>query len=300
MTIAAPETKRRALGKGLDSLLPRVKTVSAPPVAEAEGGKPLEILLDQIERNPFQTRSQMNGDQLAELAASISANGVVQPVLVRPLANGRYQLIAGERRWRASELAGKKTIPAILRQVSDEQAMEITIVENLQRADLNPMEQAHAFERLSREFHMTQEQMAVRTGKDRATVANFLRLLKLPETVQARVESGELSFGHARALLALEHAEEMEKAAKRVLVLSLSVRQTESYVQGLIHPERAAKKEAKPEPPIDPNVREVQERLQRALGLKVHIEDHDGRGKVIIEYARLEDFDTLLETLAGE
>ena len=300
MTIAAPETKRRALGKGLDSLLPRVKTVSAPPVAEAEGGKPLEILLDQIERNPFQTRSQMNGDQLAELAASISANGVVQPVLVRPLANGRYQLIAGERRWRASELAGKKTIPAILRQVSDEQAMEITIVENLQRADLNPMEQAHAFERLSREFHMTQEQMAVRTGKDRATVANFLRLLKLPETVQARVESGELSLGHARALLALEHAEEMEKAAKRVLVLSLSVRQTESYVQGLIHPERAAKKEAKPEPPIDPNVREVQERLQRALGLKVNIEDHNGRGRIIIEYARLEDFDGLLEMVAGE
>jgi len=292
--------KRRALGKGLDSLLPRVKPVAAPPEAEAEGGKPLEIPLGQIDRNPFQTRSQVNAEQLAELAASISANGVVQPVLVRPLANGRYQLIAGERRWRASELAGKKTIPAILRQVSDEQAMEITIVENLQRADLNPMEQAHAFERLSREFHMTQEQMAVRTGKDRATVSNFLRLLKLPESVQTRVESGELSFGHARALLALEHAEEMEKAAKRVLGLSLSVRQTESYVQGLIHPERAAKKEPKPEPPIDPNVREVQERLQRALGLKVNIEDHNGRGRIIIEYARLEDFDGLLEMVAGE
>jgi ParB family chromosome partitioning protein len=292
--------KRRALGKGLDSLLPRVKTVSVPPVAETEGGKPLEIPLDHIDRNPFQTRSQMNGDQLAELAASISANGVVQPILVRPLANGRYQLIAGERRWKASELAGKKTIPAILRQVSDEQAMEITIVENLQRADLNPMEQAHAFERLSREFHMTQEQMAVRTGKDRATVSNFLRLLKLPESVQTRVESGELSFGHARALLALEHAEEIGKAAKRVLGLSLSVRQTESYVQGLIHPERVAKKEPKPEPPIDPNVREVQERLQRALGLKVNIEDHNGRGRIIIEYARLEDFDGLLEMVAGE
>ena len=298
--MTATDLKRRALGKGLDSLLPRVPAASAPAAIETEGGKPLEIPIEQIDRNPFQTRSHMNDEQLAELAASITANGVVQPVLVRPLANGRYQLIAGERRWRASELAGKKTIPAILRQVSDEQAMEITIVENLQRADLNPMEQAHAFERLSREFHMTQEQMAVRTGKDRATVANFLRLLKLPETVQARVESGELSFGHARALLTLEHAEEMEKAAKRVLVLSLSVRQTESYVQGLIHPERAAKKEAKPEPPIDPNVREVQERLQRALGLKVNIEDHNGRGRIIIEYARLEDFDGLLEMVAGE
>ena len=137
MNITAPDNKRRALGKGLDSLLPRVP--AAPSTTEAEGGKPMEILLDKIDRNPFQTRSQMNEDQLAELAASITANGVVQPILVRPLANGRFQLIAGERRWRASELAGKKTVPAILRQVSDEQAMEITIVENLQRADLNPM-----------------------------------------------------------------------------------------------------------------------------------------------------------------
>jgi ParB family chromosome partitioning protein len=303
MTIAAVsavDPKRRALGKGLDSLLPRVQTPAAISAPEAEGGKPREIPLDQIDRNPFQTRTQVNEDQLTELAASITANGVVQQILVRPLANGRFQLIAGERRWRASQLAGKATIPAILRQVSDEQAMEITIVENLQRADLNPMEQARAFDRLSREFHMTQEQMAVRTGKDRASVANFLRLLRLPATVQARVEGGELSFGHARTLLAFEHAEEIEKAAKRVVDLSLSVRQTETYVQGLLHPERAAKKDAKPEPAVDPNVREVQQRLQRALGLKVHIEDHNGHGKVIIDYARLEDFDALLETLAGE
>src|SRR6202453_1527450 len=215
MTIAPLDTKRRALGKGLDSLLPRVQAPAAAPV-ESEGGKPREIPLDEIARNPFQTRSQVNEDQLAELAASIVANGVVQPVLVRPLASGRFQLIAGERRWRASQIAGKTTVPAILRQVSDEQAMEITIVENLQRADLSPMEQARAFERLSREFHMTQEQMAQRTGKDRATVANFLRLLRLPASVQAQVESGSLSFGHARALLAFEHAEEMEKASKRV------------------------------------------------------------------------------------
>ncbi len=300
MITPAIDPKRRALGKGLDSLLPRVQAAAIPSGANVEGGKPREIPLDQIDRNPFQTRTHVNEEQLAELAASITANGVVQPVLVRPQANGRYQLIAGERRWRASQLAGKATIPAILRQVSDEQAMEITIVENLQRADLNPMEQARAFERLSREFHMTQEQMAVRTGKDRATVANFLRLLRLPATVQTRVESGELSFGHARTLLGFEHAEEMEKAAQRIVALSLSVRQTENYVQGQLHPERAAKKEPKPEQPIDPNVREVEERLQRALGLKVHIEDHNGRGKVIIEYAKLEDFDTLLEQLAGE
>jgi ParB family chromosome partitioning protein len=300
MTIAATDSKRRALGKGLDSLLPRVHPAApAPTLAEPEGGKPREIPIDQIERNPFQTRSRMDESQLAELAASIAANGVVQPVLVRPLASGKFQLIAGERRWKASQLAGKETIPAILRQVSDEQAMEITIVENLQREDLNAMEQAHAFDRLAREFHMTQEQMAHRTGKDRATVSNFLRLLKLPESVQVRVESGELSFGHARALLGLNGHPGIEKAAQRVVSLSLSVRQTESYVQGLLYPERT-KKEPKPEPPVDPNVREVAERLQRALGLKVRIEDHSGRGRVIIEYADLADFDALLEQLAGE
>ena len=291
MSAVVAENKRRALGKGLDSLLPRAHV--APP--EVEGGKPREIPLDQIDPNPFQTRSHVAEDQLAELAASITANGVVQPILVRPQQGGRFQLIAGERRWRASRLAGKTTIPALLRQVSDEQAMEITIVENLQRADLNAMEQARAFDRLSREFHMTQEQMAQRTGKDRASVSNFLRLLKLPATVQSRVESGELTFGHARTLLAFEHAEEIEKAAQRIVVLSLSVRQTENYVQGILHPELKPKKEEKPKPAVDPNVRDAQDRLQRSLGLKVSIEDRNGRGKVIIEYARLEDFDALLE-----
>lgn len=298
MSTIVHDPKRRALGKGLDSLLPRVQTTTTA-APESEGGRPREISVELIDRNPFQTRTFVDQDQLAELAASITANGVVQPILVRPLANGRFQLIAGERRWRASQLAEKKTIPAILRQVSDEQAMEITIVENLQRADLNAMEQARAFERLAREFHMTQEQMAQRTGKDRATVSNFLRLLKLPSPVQTRVESGELSFGHAKALLALE-IQEIEKAAQKVAALSMSVRQTESYVQGLINPEKANRKKKVEEPEVDPNVRDAQEKLQRALGLKVTIEDKNGRGKVIIEYARLEDFDTLLEQLAGK
>ena len=299
----ATDPKRRALGKGLDSLLPRVHSPAAPAhvpaPAEPEGGRPREIPIEQIDRNPFQTRGQIDAEALQELAASIQANGVVQPILVRPLANGRFQLIAGERRWRASEVAGKKTIPAILRQVSDEQAMEITIVENLQRADLNPMEQARAFERLGREFHMTQEQMAARTGKDRASISNFLRLLKLPGGVQSRVEAGALSFGHAKVLMGLDHAEEIEKAAQRIIGLSLSVRQTETYIQGLMNPEKK-KKEPKPEPPVDPNVREVEEKLQRALGLKVRVEDTKGRGRVIIEYSTLADFDSLLESLAGD
>jgi ParB family transcriptional regulator, chromosome partitioning protein len=225
----------------------------------------------------------------------------VQPIVVRPLSGGRYQLITGERRWLASRKAAKATIPAIVRQVSDEQTLEMTIIENLQRADLNAMEQARAYQRLSQDFKLTQEQMATRTGKERASVSNFLRLLKLPETVQQKVESGELSFGHARALLALESAESITSAAQKVLALTLSVRQTESYVQNLINPEAKEKKADKKEiQPEDPNVREAQDRLQRTLGLKVRIEDKKGKGRVIIEYSGLEDFDAIVTALGGE
>jgi ParB family chromosome partitioning protein len=296
--------KRRALGKGLESLLPgRSGFTPAPATAAApvpDEGRPREIPIDQIERNPFQTRATVDESGLKELSASIAASGVVQPVLVRPLADNRFQLIAGERRWLASKMAGKATVPAILRHVSDEQAMEITIVENLQRTDLNPMEQARAYDRLAHHFKMTQEQMAVRTGKDRASVANFLRLLRLPLDVQQKVESGTLSFGHARTLLSLESPEAILKAAQKVTALSMSVRQTESYVQGLLNPEKTAKGEEKEKAPLDPNVREARDLLQRALGLKVSIEDKNGRGRVIIEYSRLEDFDALLEALAGK
>ena len=304
MTPSIELPKRRALGKGLESLLPGRSGFTPPPAPATapvpDEGKPREIPVDQIERNPFQTRAAVDECALKELSASIAANGVVQPILVRPLADNRFQLIAGERRWLASKLAGKATVPAILRHVSDEQAMEITIVENLQRTDLNPMEQARAYDRLAHHFKMTQEQMAVRTGKDRASVANFLRLLRLPLDVQQKVESGTLSFGHARTLLSLESPEAILKAAQKVTALSMSVRQTESYVQGLLNPEKTAKGEEKEKAPLDPNVREARDLLQRALGLKVSIEDKNGRGRVIIEYSRLEDFDALLEALAGK
>ena len=305
---AKEHNKRRALGKGLESLLPRAQSqpaakpaTPAEPAPTFESGKASDIHVDHIDRNPWQTRTQFEEKELAELADSISANGVVQPILVRPLPNGRFQLIAGERRWLASQRAGKVTIPAILRQVSDQQAMEITIIENLQRTDLNPMEQARAYERLAHEFQMTQEQMAKRTGKERASVANFLRLLRLPMDVQGKVEAGELTFGHARTLLALEDPESIQKAAQKVLALSMSVRQTESYVQGILYPERKhAKKQEPKQPEVDPNVREAQEQIQRALGLKVRIEDKNGRGRVIIEYSGLEDFDALLDTLTSK
>ena len=289
--------KRKALGKGLESLLPRISAAATDQAANSgTEGTPREIPLDAIDRNPYQTRTRFDEAALTELAASIAATGVVQPILVRPLPAGRFQLIVGERRLLASKKAGKQTIPAILRQVSDEQAMEITIVENLQRTDLNPMEQARAYERLGREFRLTQEQMAQRTGKDRASVANFLRLLRLPSDVQVKVESGELTFGHARALLSLEDPETILKAAKKVAALSMSVRQTESYVQGIVSPEKRKANE-KVKEPLDPNVREARDLLQRALGLKVTIEDHKGKGRVIIEYSSLSDFDELLEAI---
>ena len=294
--------KRRALGRGLESLLPSrpqpkvdLEASAAAPVNLT--GKPLEIAVEKIDRNPYQTRRGFNEAKLDELAASITASGVVQPIIVRAGADGRYTLITGERRWLASQRAGKSTIPAVVREVSDVQAMEMTIVENLQRADLNPMEQAHAYQRLSKEFQLTQEQMAERTGKDRASVANFLRLLKLPDDVQMHVESGDLSFGHARALLALP-AEQIAKAAWKVVSLHLSVRSTEKYVQGLLNPEMVAKPVKLPEQRlVDPNVREAEDRLRRTLGLKVTIEDKKGRGKVIIEYAGVDDFDAILTAL---
>ena len=290
--------RRKALGKGLESLLPSVRTSVEPAPQRPADGTPREIPLADIDRNPYQTRTRFDEAQLAELAASIAVTGVIQPVLVRPLPNGRFQLIAGERRWLASKIAGKEAIPAILRQVSDEQAMEMTIVENLQRTDLNPMEQARAYDRLSREFKLTQEQMAQRTGKDRASVANFLRLLRLPPEVQGKVEAAELSFGHARALLAIEDPKALLEAAQKVAALSMSVRQTESYVQGLLHPEKR-RSEEKVKEPLDPNVREARDLLQRSLGLKVTIEDKNGRGRVIIEYSKLDDFDALMERLGA-
>lgn len=293
--------KRKALGRGLDSLLPgrlAVAPQSAKPVPGAEGGA--EVAVDLIDPNPYQTRRHIREESLNELADSIRVTGVVQPVVLRPVQGGRFQLVAGERRWLASKRAGKATIPAVVRQISNEQAMEITIIENLQREDLNPMEQARAFERLSREFGLTQEQIATRTGKDRASIANFIRLLKLPVTVQDSLENGALTFGHGKALLGLAgFPDHLEKAAHEVLQKQLSVRQTEELVAKLLNPEMAEKKPQTASPVLDPNVREAQRNLERSLGVKVEIQDRRGRGKIILKYASLEDFDRIVEALAA-
>lgn len=292
--------KRKGLGRGLDSLLPGRPAPAPIAMPAPAAASSQEIAVDLIDPNPYQTRRQINETALTELAESIRASGVVQPVVLRPAANGRFQLVAGERRWLASKRVGKTTVPAVVRQISNEQAMEITIIENLQREDLNPMEQARAFERLSREFNLTQEQIAARTGKDRASIANFIRLLKLPDGLQDALETGVISFGHGKVLLSLVGLpEQLDRAAHEVVEKQLSVRQTEELVSRLLNPEITAAKPEKATVPVDPNVREAQRSLERALGVKVEIQDRKGKGKIVLKYGSLEDFDRILEALGA-
>ena len=312
------ELKRKALGRGLDALLPASRPApggqSAPktlddreesiakaiqPEANASAAGVREIAIDLIDGNPYQTRGRLDEAALEELASSIKQSGVLQPVLVRPSADGRYQLMAGERRWMASKRAGKTTIPATVKPASDEQAMEITIIENLQREDLNPMEQARAFERLSREFSLTQEQIAQKTGKDRASVANFMRLTKLPEMIQMALEGGGIMFGHAKVLLMLlgQNSETMRMAARRVIEKNLTVRETEAMVRELLHPSDRSGDVVPQVKFQDPNVRAAERELQRTLGCKVTITDRGGRGHILLKYASLEDFDRVMEVL---
>lgn len=291
--------KRKVLGRGLETLLPstRQATGVAPAVAPAQisGEHVRQIPVDQFDHNPYQTRSRVDDAALEELAASIKATGVLQPITVRPVPSGRFQIIAGERRWLASQRAGKATVPAIVRHVSNEQAMEMTIIENLQREDLNPLEQARAFERLIREFGLTQEQISQRTGKERSSVANYVRLLKLPPVVQELIEKNQLTMGHAKAIMSLDAPEAIARMAQRVATTAMSVRQTEEAVTKLIHPSPRIGISHKE---VDPNVADAAQRLMRSLGMHVLIEDRKGRGKIIISYESLEDFDRILETLA--
>ena len=319
------DPKRKALGRGLESLLPRTapapapppnsEAAVAPPTATPESQEPAaavarpadpsaegvrEIALELIDTNPYQTRTNMDEAALEELATSIRASGVLQPIVVRYIDGGRYQLIAGQRRWAASQRAGKPTIPALVRQVSNEQAMEMTIIENLQREDLNAIEQAHAFERLSREFGLTQEQMAERTGKDRASISNFLRLLRLPESVQSLIQRGALTAGHGKALMMLRAESDMVKMAERIYQQSLSVHQTEELVHEWLAP--VGPKPPKPERRHkDPNVAAIERMLEEFLGLRVQIHTRSGTsGKITLDYSSLDQFDGIVERLRRE
>ena len=314
--------KRRALGRGLDSLLPSGPRVvenaggAAVPqpgvVAEiqaqaARGDAVVEIALDLIDENPYQTRyfakdEAVSDDFVAttlhELAESIRANGVIQPISVRSGAAGRYVLILGERRCRASRIAGRTTIPAIVRKVSDQQAAEMTVVENLQRQDLNCMEQASAFQRLSQDFKLTQEQIGQRVGISRESVANYMRLVRLPSSVTEYLQNGQLGFSEARVLLTLLDPTLIPKIAEEAVRKHMSVEQLEELVFNTNVPLQKEKQQGTARW-VDPNVRHVQTELERTLGVKVRIRDRKGKGKIEIEYATLEDFDRVVGMLKG-
>ena len=276
----------------------------AEALRRTDGHAVLDLAIDQIDSNPYQTRSRISKEELQELADSITANGVIQPIVVRPGKDGRYFLITGSRRTEASKLAGKTKIPALVRHVSDQQAAEMTIVENLQRQDLNCYEQAKAFARLSQEFGLTQEQIGQRTGCDRSTVSNYMRLLKLPEAVQTMLYQGLLDFSQARALLTIGHPDHVIKLAKEAVEKHLSVEQLETLMIRANYPLVGQP----PQPSegrhaarwVDPNVKAAQRDLERILGVRVKIRDRRGKGKIVIEYATLEDFDRVLEMLKGK
>jgi len=299
---------RNALGKGLSALIrePEPPAPNAAPAAAAatpalapvaasrpDGLQQLDI--DLIEPSPYQPRTRFREEALDELARSIRASGIIQPLLVRQLGK-RYQLIAGERRWRAAQRAGIQRVPVVVRDVPEELALEITLVENLQREDLNPIEQAAAFERLINEFHLTQEQVAERTGKDRATIANALRLLKLDQPIRALMEDGRLTAGHGRALLAIQESSRRLLLAKRAARGGLTVRQIERLAS------RTPRRSTVPfQPTQDPNLRAAIESLQSALGTRVHIRPKTaGRpGQVIIEFYDDGQLASLYDRLLG-
>ena len=269
----------------------------------APDGQPVELALDAIENNPHQTRTGFDDDLLKELARSIQVQGVIQPIVVRPGVDGRYVLILGERRLRASKLAGKTTIPAIVKRVSEQQAAEMTIVENLQRQDLDCLEQAHAFAHLSTDFGLTQEEIGRRVGTSRETVSNYLRLLKLPEDVQYLIERGDLTYSHARELLVLHDESQISTLAALAVKKKMSVLQLEDAVLDMNVPMERPEGDRGPGKGarwVDPNVRAAQRSLETVLGMRVRIRDRKGKGKITIEYGTLEDFDRVVGMLRGK
>lgn len=274
---------RNALGRGLEALIrEREPEPSAAPALAPAGPSGAQMVdIDLIEPSPYQPRTRFREEALEELARSISTNGIIQPLVLRAIGS-RYQLIAGERRWRAAQRAGLRRVPSILREVPEELALEITLVENIQREDLNPIEQARAFERLMTEFHLTQEDVAVRTGKERATVANSLRLLKLEKPILEIIEDGKISAGHGRALLGVGDAKLRATLAARASRGGLTVRQLERIAS-----RRARKIDREQEAPAaDPNIRAAIEELQRQLGTRVTLRPPTNKfpGQLRIEY----------------
>ena len=300
---SANDKQRKALGKGLSALLPgrpaAPAAVAAAP-ATTSASKPGTLPLSLIKPNPMQPRTVFNADGLQELAASIRANGIIQPLIVRQLGDS-YQIVAGERRWRAARLAELQEVPVVVQDVADRSMLELALIENIQREDLNPIETAHAFERLGRDLGLSQEEIGRRTGKDRTSIANIVRLLKLPKEVQLLVAERRLSMGHARALLGLATADEQIQLAEKAVALGLSVRQVEAQVQEMTSDRDKPAHGSRKEPTQDPNVRAAAEELERALGTRVRIiELSDQRGRIEIEYYSQADLDRLYQQIVGE
>jgi len=291
---------RKALGKGLTSLLP-TRTVPPPvepPSSPVEtAGASLTIPIDAIDANPVQPRRTFESERLNELAQSIRANGIIQPLLVRR-NGGRFQLVAGERRWRAAKLAGVTQIPAVIRDIPDDHLLEITLVENIQREDLNPIETATALSRMGSELNLTAEEIGRRTGKDRTTIINFIRLLQLPADLQQLLAERRLSAGHARSLLSLPTPELQRQVAEKAVSHGWSVRETERVTQKMVEGRTPKPVEEVQE---DPNVKAAIQELQRVLGTRVRIiEGARKKGKIEIEYYSQEDLDRIYSVITGQ
>jgi ParB family chromosome partitioning protein len=282
--------KRPALGRGLGALIPGAAT---PAPREAVAARPSEVDIDLLSPNPRQPRGQMDEARLDELAQSIRSHGVIQPILVRRIGD-RTEIVAGERRWRAAQRAGLLKVPVVYREIPDDQLLEVALIENIQREDLNPVEEAQAYRRLTEEFHLSQEAVAAAVGKDRATVANYMRLLKLPAEVRNDLASGALSMGQARALITLPDEAAQRRVAREVVARGLSVRETEAMVRHELAPP--------PAPPparrADPNTRAAEDRLKVALGTtRVRIVRKGAGGRLEVEFANEDELQRLYETI---
>ncbi len=290
-------TKKRGLGRGLDALLGGMQAETSDKQAASGTGNRdnlQRLPLDLIQRGRYQPRREFDADGLRELADSIAAQGVIQPVVVRAVENERYELIAGERRWRAAQQAGLDEIPVVIKDVTEEAAMAMGLIENIQREDLNPLEEANALSRLLLEFGLTHQEVAKAVGKSRTTVTNLLRLLELNEEVKTLLESGRLEMGHARCLLGLK-GEAQTKAANQVAAQGLSVRETERLVRRLQNQEEKPKA-VHPAPSVDPDVRRLVTDLSEKLGAKVDLQQgNKGKGKLIIGYNSLDELEGILD-----
>jgi ParB family chromosome partitioning protein len=279
--------KRPALGRGLSALIPDA------PLAPAASERALEIDIDRLQPNKFQPRTQMDDARIDELARSIRANGVIQPIVVRKREDGDgFEIVAGERRWRASQRAGLQKVPVVVRDIPDERLLAVALIENIQRQDLNPIEEAVAYRRLADEFSLTQEQIAEAVGKDRSSIANYVRLLKLPAAVRDNVASGALSMGHARALLGIADEAGQLRVGREIVEKGLSVRDTEALVRRTVEPAAP-----KPEPAKDVHTRAAEERLRFALGTRVRIVRKGKGGRIEIDFGDENELHRLYEQL---